>query len=92
MPQAVEDLEGIEEFIGIDNPIAAINFIEKLTQRFDELIDMPGMGRKRDDLSPGLRSSRVGDHLIFYRVSEDKLEVIHVLHGAQDLPRFFEQD
>jgi hypothetical protein len=29
-----------------------------------------------------MRSSGVGDHLIFYRVVGEKLEIMHVLHGG----------
>jgi len=92
MPQVLEDLRSIEEFIGQDNPPAAVAFVEKLTDRFSELLDAPGIGRKREELAPGLRSSRVGDYLIFYRMSGNCLEIIHVLHGARDLPRLFQQD
>jgi toxin ParE1/3/4 len=92
MPQALEDLRGVEEFIGKDNPVAAVAFVEKLTERFNELVDAPGIGRKREEFAPGLRSSRVGDYLIFYRISGKFLEIIHVLHGARDLPSFFQQD
>ena len=92
MPQALEDLRGIEEFIGLDNPVAAVVFVEKLTKRFNGLLDAPGIGRKREELIPGLRSSRVGDYLIFYRISGKFLEVMHVVHGARDLPRLFQWD
>jgi plasmid stabilization system protein ParE len=37
----------------------------------------------------GRRSTVVGEHLIFYRVQGEKLEVVHVLHGRRDLPKMF---
>ena len=92
MPQALENLREIEEFIAKHNPIAAVNFVQKLTERFDELRNAPGIGRKHEQIAPGLRSSAVSDYLIFYRVSGSKLEIIHVLHGARDLPKLFEAD
>lgn len=40
----------------------------------------------------GMRSSRVNEHLIFYRVLNGDLEVMHVLHGRRNLHKVFEQD
>jgi toxin ParE1/3/4 len=73
----------------MDNADAALEFIHRLQHRCSELCAMPNRGRKRDDLTIGLRSSRVGNHLIFYRTKGDKLEVIHVLHDRRDLPKMF---
>lgn len=90
--QAREDLHEIEEYIGKDNPKAAVSFVQRLTDRFHELVESPGIGRKRDDLAPGLRSSRVSDHLIFYAIEGEKLLIVHVLHGRRDLQKVFEQE
>ena len=89
--QARKDLQEIEEYIGRDNPTAAVNFVQRLTERFFDLAESPRIGRLRDDLEPGLRSSSVGDYLIFYTVGADKGIIVHVLHGARDLPRLFER-
>jgi len=32
----------------------------------------------------GIRRSLFGNYLIFYRVGDDRIEVIHILHGARD--------
>jgi toxin ParE1/3/4 len=32
----------------------------------------------------GIRRRPYGDYLIFYRIGTDVIEVVHVLHGAQD--------
>lgn len=89
-PEAQEELREIESYIAEDNPKAAVEFVGRLTERFQALIDFPGMGRKRDDIRAGYRSIREGDYLIFYRVSRDVVEVTHVLHGRRDLPKAFE--
>jgi addiction module RelE/StbE family toxin len=90
--QALEDLREIEEYIGKDNPKAAVSFVQRLADRFHELVEAPGVGRKRDDLASGLRSSRVSGHLIFYTVEGEKLIVVHVLHGSRDLSKVFKQE
>ena len=91
-PQAWEDLREIEEYIGQDNPKAAVSFVQRLIERCNELCDTPGMGRKRDDLALGMRSSRVNEHLIFYHVEADSLVVVHVLHGRRNLRKIFERE
>ena len=32
----------------------------------------------------GIRRRPYRDYLIFYRVSDDSIEILHVLHGARD--------
>ena len=53
------------------------------------LASNPMMGRRRDELFPGLRSFAVGSHVIFYRVMSDGTDVIRVLHAARDIPSLF---
>jgi len=87
--QAANDLRYIENYIGEDNPKAAVQFVAKLTTRMQDLLHSPLSGRKRDELAPGLRSVTVGNYLIFYRQETDAIVVIHVLHGYQNLPEIF---
>ncbi len=91
-PEAREDLREIEEYIAQDNPQAAVDFVGRLTERFAELAEFPGSGRKRDDIRPGYRGVSVKDYLIFYRVSGEVVEIMHVLHGRRDLPKLFEKE
>lgn len=88
--QALKDFQEIHDYIAKDNAERALDFIGRLEQRCFELCEIPGIGRKRDDLAVGMRSSAVGDHLIFYRVEGEQLEILHVLHGRRDLPKVFE--
>lgn len=91
-PEAREDLRGIEEYIGQDNPKAALAFVERLTARFQQLVDFPGTGSKRDELRPGYRSVAEGNYVIYYRVRPEVVEIMHVLHGAQDAKKVLEQE
>jgi len=50
------------------------------------------MGRRRDELSPGLRSVVMGSYLIFYRPLEDGIRLMRVAHGSRDLPSLFDLD
>jgi plasmid stabilization system protein ParE len=48
------------------------------------------MGRRRDDLSPGLRSFVTGDYVILYSIGGDEMVLIHqIFHGSRDIDSFF---
>jgi toxin ParE1/3/4 len=51
------------------------------------------MGRRRDELSPNVRSFPINNYLIFYRLIEQGVEILRVVSGYQDLEDLFlEQD
>lgn len=56
----------------------------QLRNAIGRLAGMPTLGRARDDLAPGMRAFPVDRHIICYRVTEDALFVVRVLHGRQD--------
>jgi len=46
------------------------------------------IGRKYDGISKGLLGLKSGKHIIFYKsFSEDKIEVIRILHERMDLKK-----
>jgi toxin ParE1/3/4 len=53
------------------------------------LIEQPRIGRKRDDLKPGMRSLTEGNYIIYYHLMQDGVKVLRVLHAAQDAQRAF---
>jgi toxin ParE1/3/4 len=87
---ASSDLRGIWLCIGPDNPEAASKLVRAIVSRFPRLASMPEMGRRRDELSEGLRSFPVSRYVIFYQLTENGIEIIRILHGARDLPAMFE--
>ena len=60
-----------------------------IDQKCQALAEQPGIGRRRDELAPGLRSLPVGSYVVFYRGRGDGIEVIRVLHGARDINTVF---
>jgi toxin ParE1/3/4 len=79
------DLISIGDFIKPNNPERAITFVEELLNRCYALADMP----RAYPLVPryekfGIRRTVYRDYLIFYRVHEESVEIIHILQGAQD--------
>ncbi len=67
----------------------ANSMIQAIGRKCQDCAEMPGIGRRRDDLAPGLRTSAEGSYIICYRVIDDGIEVVRVLHGSRDLPSQF---
>jgi len=87
---ASSDLDEIWFFIALDDPEIADQFIKRLILRFPMLASTPEMGRERPELATKLRSFAFASYVIFYRLLEDGIEIVRVLHGARDLPPLFQ--
>jgi toxin ParE1/3/4 len=86
---ARRDLHAIEAHIRRDNPRAALRLVDQNQAACRKLGEVPGMGRLRDELSPGLRSFPVSPYLIFYYERGMGVEVARIVHGARDLGELF---
>ena len=63
--------------------------VGEIVAAINQLAKMPGMGPRRDELIPGIRTYPVYRYLIFYREAPGGIQVVHVLQGARNLRRFF---
>jgi toxin ParE1/3/4 len=46
----------------------------------------------RDDVMPGLRSVRAHPYTVFYRIADEGVEVVRVLHGRRNFPAIFSKE
>jgi toxin ParE1/3/4 len=63
-----------------------------LEEALIRLVDRPEMGRRRDDLLQGLRSSHYGRHTIYYEVDDKGIYVVDVLHQSMVPERHLRRD
>ena len=84
-PQARSELEAIGDYIAEDSPANAKRFIDRLTEKFIALGGSPRIGRVRPELRPDLRSFPFGAYLILYRIVDDGVEIVRVVHSARNL-------
>jgi toxin ParE1/3/4 len=91
-PAAQRDLEEIAEYIGGENPAAALRFVAELRHRCRLLGEMPRSGAPRTDLWPGLRSLPFGAYVIFYTSKGSNVRIERILHGARDIPSVLGDD
>lgn len=79
-------LEDIHEYISQQNPAAAVRMVQRIRASVERLAAAPGLGR------PGrVTGTRelviVGTpYIVPYRVNNDVIQIITVLHGAQRWP------
>ena len=86
---AIEDITRAIAWIALDNPAAARRFLTAVQESYKEIRRFPYIGVKRFFAGSGLRSWRVKGfpHLIFYRPTSERIEIVRVLHPALDLER-----
>lgn len=84
-PSADRDLDEIFGWIARDDVDAAERQVRRLIAAALALREYPERGRARPEIGEGMRSLVNGRYLIFYRIADDVVEVVRVLHGARDL-------
>jgi toxin ParE1/3/4 len=86
---AKADLIAIAEYIGQENPDRAATFTEGLLDCCNSLVELhsafPLVPRYE---ALAIRRRVHGRYLIFYRVSPNRIDVLHILHGARDYDTF----
>jgi toxin ParE1/3/4 len=93
-PRADSDLDEIWYYIAKESGSVEIadRFIDSITDRFYLLSRSPYIGRRRDDdLRPGLRSFPVGRYVIIYRIENDDVVILYVLHGHRNLETLLDE-
>lgn len=82
-PTASRDLDGIEAYIGQDNPLAALQTVLKIIDQVKNLKDHPGLGRPgRVQGTRELVISGIPDN-VPYRVQGDEIVILRVLRGYE---------
>jgi toxin ParE1/3/4 len=91
-PQAEADLDEIFDYLAEYSLERAVTFLWDLNRTMENLAVNPFMGRKRDELLPGLRSFLHEKYVIFYFPASNGIDVIRILHGARDIEKIFSTD
>jgi toxin ParE1/3/4 len=87
-PKAVSDLEEIWDYtVRMWDEDQAERYLRLLNVGFIDLTIHPHLGRSCDAIRQGYRVFRLGSHVIFYRVINDNIEVVRVLHQSMDFER-----
>jgi plasmid stabilization system protein ParE len=91
-PAAEGDILGILDYIGRENPPAAVRVREALLDAMRQLAERPGIGHTRADLADEIvRFWPVFSYLVIYRPDVNPIQIVRVLHGKRDVRRLLEE-
>ena len=86
---ALDDLNGIAEYIALSNRQAAQKLVANIFSKVERLEDFPESGKKPIELSNlNYREIIVNPCRIFYKIDKDKVYILHVMRQERDLRKF----
>ncbi|EGW39313.1 type II toxin-antitoxin system RelE/ParE family toxin [Desulfosporosinus sp. OT] len=86
LPIAENDLTEIIDYIQIDNPTAALSFINEIDRAISKLALFPFLGPVPKDprlIHLNYRMLVVGNYLVFYAVLEEVVEIRRIIHAKR---------
>lgn len=85
---ALSDLRSIRLYtLQVWGDSAETHYIDLLWEKFLQIRSRPAGYRFRHDLFPDCQIAAVGKHVVLFRIREEALQVVRVLHSAMDFPR-----
>lgn len=64
-------------------------YLKQLEQRFEWLAQYPLLGKYRADIAEGFYSYLHREHVVFYRITPDFIDIIGVVHQEMDTANYF---
>lgn len=92
-PLVVKDLKEIRNYIAEDNPQKAVEVIEEIYGKFENVQLFPGMGAdlsKRVHFRTNYKYVVWNDYVIIYRADEEFVEIYRLINRYQDITRIFD--
>jgi toxin ParE1/3/4 len=85
--QAIFDLEDIWLYtLHTWSLRQADRYHSMILKEIEFLVAHPKSGKDQHNIRAGYRSSKIKSHIIFFRILENELEVIRILHERMDIP------
>jgi len=90
---AWRDLEEIADYIARDSPYYAASFVRKVRDEARSLCDLAERGRVVPELDdPTIREVFIHRYRIIYRVTDDAVHLLGVIHGVRDFHAAWDQE
>ena len=93
-PLVVSDLKEIRNFIAEDSPQKAVETIEQIYSRFENIQLFPGMGAnlsKRVSFKTDFKYVIWNDYVTVYKIGKEYVEIYRVINRYQDISRIFDE-
>jgi antitoxin ParD1/3/4 len=81
---AQSDLDETYRFIASENQVAAARLVEDLTAKLRWIARSGFAGTPRDRVRQGLRGHTYRNRIIYFRVTEEAVTILRVVHAARD--------
>lgn len=86
---ALQDLDAVAEYIALDDPAAASNYVRKVFDATDRLRLYPGSGKRPSELQrTPYREIVIPPCRIFYRTENGTVYILHVMRAERLLQSF----
>ncbi|HMD84137.1 MAG TPA: type II toxin-antitoxin system RelE/ParE family toxin [Terriglobia bacterium] len=84
---ARDHLRAIHAYIAKNSPPYALRVVDRLTRRSQQIAQFPLSGREVAEFGvPQIRQIVEGSFRIIYYIKADQIDVLAVIHGAQQIP------
>ena len=86
-PIARQDLLEVVEYLNTLSPSAALRYYDEIVEQISGLQEMPARFPRPRDLAlaaKGYRYLVVRDYLVFYVITQDRVEIRRILYGRRD--------
>jgi toxin ParE1/3/4 len=88
--EALGDIDRLwDYYVRMAGPDTANKILREIAEVVPTIDDYPFAGRVRDEIRAGLRSLATSPHVVFYRLNDDRPEIVRVLDGRQDVEDIF---
>jgi toxin ParE1/3/4 len=89
-PEALEDIDRLwDYYVHAAGRVTADRILREVAKAVAVINDFPLAGRARDEIRTGLRSLAAAPQTVFYRLKDDRPEIVRVLDGRQDIEEIF---
>ena len=91
--EALNDIDQLwNYYAGVAGRATADKIMREIAKVVATIDDFPFAGRTRDEIRPGLRSLAANIQIVFYRLKDDRPEIVRVLDGRRDIEEIFSDD
>jgi toxin ParE1/3/4 len=91
-PEALDDIDRLwVYYTGTAGRTTADKLLREVGGIVATIDDFPLAGRSRDEIRAGLRSLAASLQIVFYRLNDDRPEIVRVLDGRQDIEEIFSE-
>ena len=91
--EALDDVNRLWDYYVVTaGQATADKIVREVAKAIDIIDDFPSAGRARDEVRPGLRSFAATSQIVFYRLKNNRPEIVRVLDGRQDIEEIFADD